>query len=413
MTRRGSATARWWLGGLGLLTLLLLVVALRVGVAPGRAVLLLLLLPIATALVWGLLEYILLRPLRDLRTALEALAAGHAVELPEPTRGPVGALTSAVRRVGTALSERERELQAATAAAEDARRATAGFVTHLGHELRTPLNALLGYADLIRKTPVLDPEARERADIVHASGRHLVELLDTAVREARRVGSASPPPDDKAAARPAAPPVVGDGDPCRRVLLVDDEATSRLLLAHLLGELGCVVDLAESAEVALTRASEAAPDLVVMDLIMPGTSGYAAALALRGALGRPDLPVIALSAPLLGTREEILGLGFDGCLLKPVARAPLRAALVEALSQAGQRAPAAPAAALSPVAEPEPPPRDEIDTIAELVRLGAWAQAADWCDDLAAGQPELAPFAARVRAFIADRDAAGLLLWLE
>lgn len=413
MTRRGSATACWWLGGLGLLTLLLVVVALLVGAAPGRAVLLLLLVPIAAALAWGLLERILLRPLRHLRTALEALAVGRAVELPEPTRGPLGALTRSVHHLGTALAQRERELRAATAAAEDARRATAGFVTHLGHELRTPLNALLGYADLIRKTPVLDPETRERADIVHASGRRLVELLDTAVREARRVGPASHPPDGKAAARPAAPPVVGDGDTRRRVLLVDDEATSRLLLAHLLGELGCIVDLAESAEAALARASEAAPDLVVMDLIMPGTSGYAAALALRGALGRPDLPVIALSAPVLGTREEILGLGFDGCLLKPVARAPLRDALADGLSQAGQRVPATPAVALDMAAEPEPPPRDELDTIAELVRLGAWAQAADWCDDLATGQPELAPFAARVRAFIADRDAAGLLRWLE
>lgn len=59
----------------------------------------------------------------------------------------------------------------------------------------------------------------------------------------------------------------------------------------------------------------------------------------------------------------------------------------------------------------EAPPNSEVETIAELVRAEDWRSAADWCDDLAAGQPELAPFAGRVRALVAARDRKALLDW--
>src|SRR5437667_2788539 len=107
-----------------------------------------------------------------------------------------------------------------------------------------------------------------------------------------------------------------------RILLVDDHPLTRSALSGLLQQHGFeVVGEAADGESAVTRASELSPDLVLLDLSMPGLDGLTALPRLREAA--PDCEVVVLTAS--GTEENLLGAiraGAAGYLLKsePPAR---------------------------------------------------------------------------------------------
>jgi two-component system OmpR family response regulator len=101
-----------------------------------------------------------------------------------------------------------------------------------------------------------------------------------------------------------------------RVLVVDDDADIREVLASTLAFSGFVVDTAPDAATALARITAAAPDVVVLDVMMPGMDGYDLVHLLRHA-GK-SLPVLFLTA-----RDEVedrvrgLRLGGDDYVTKP------------------------------------------------------------------------------------------------
>ncbi|MBP6863633.1 MAG: response regulator [Candidatus Didemnitutus sp.] len=76
------------------------------------------------------------------------------------------------------LREREQQLVVARDAAEAANRAKSVFLASMSHELRTPLNAILGYAQLLRHAPGLDGDVRRQIETMHASGDHLLHLIN-------------------------------------------------------------------------------------------------------------------------------------------------------------------------------------------------------------------------------------------
>jgi PAS domain S-box-containing protein len=105
----------------------------------------------------------------------------------------------------------------------------------------------------------------------------------------------------------------------RRVLLVDDIAANRQLLADLLGHLGFEVAQASNGEEGVQRAQELRPDLVLMDNVMPVMGGHEATRRLRGVPGLESLPIIALSASASAAeRARSLEVGANGFLAKPV-----------------------------------------------------------------------------------------------
>lgn len=104
------------------------------------------------------------------------------------------------------------------------------------------------------------------------------------------------------------------------VLVVDDTESSLDLVAHLLRSRGHQPVLARHGEEAVSTAVASMPDLILMDLQMPGMNGYEALEAIRRE--RPDAtcPILAFTAfGVVGEREKALAAGFDGFFSKPIA----------------------------------------------------------------------------------------------
>ena len=103
-----------------------------------------------------------------------------------------------------------------------------------------------------------------------------------------------------------------------RVLVVEDSSASRTLTTFLLTSAGHDVIHAGNAEVALTLAHDARPDLVVMHIQLPGMDGLGATRLLKEDERTRTIPVIAVT-PLATPDDEarIRAAGCDGYLAKP------------------------------------------------------------------------------------------------
>jgi len=127
-----------------------------------------------------------------------------------------------------------------------------------------------------------------------------------------------------------------------RILLVDDDENSRMIVSAHLRALGHVPAEADSAEAALPLLRQQAYDAVIMDIEMPGTSGYDLIRSLRAdvethdAENRPicTIPVIALSSHTMAAdRLASRTAGMDAFLEKPI----VRSLLAKALSQVAHK----------------------------------------------------------------------------
>ena len=128
--------------------------------------------------------------------------------------------------------------------------------------------------------------------------------------------SASPPRE-----APASPGLL-DG---ARILLVDDNATNRLVTRSILARLGAQVDEAENGQVGLEAAQKRVYDLILMDIQMPVMDGLETTREIRklpGAFAQP--PILALTAnAMTHQRDQYLAAGMNGVVVKPISPAAL------------------------------------------------------------------------------------------
>lgn len=104
-----------------------------------------------------------------------------------------------------------------------------------------------------------------------------------------------------------------------RILVVDDNALNLELVTDVLERAGYAVERAASAEMALTMAQRSPPDLVMMDIGLPGMDGYSALAALRTDARTGTVPVVALTAyAMAGDELRALEAGFAAYITKPI-----------------------------------------------------------------------------------------------
>jgi CheY-like chemotaxis protein len=103
------------------------------------------------------------------------------------------------------------------------------------------------------------------------------------------------------------------------ILLVEDTIANRALVVKLLKAAGHDVIEAADGAAGIREARTRRPDLVLMDLSLPGIDGWEALRQLRADGRTRDLRIVALTAhAMAGTRDEALAAGFDGYLSKPI-----------------------------------------------------------------------------------------------
>src|SRR5437773_893577 len=103
------------------------------------------------------------------------------------------------------------------------------------------------------------------------------------------------------------------------VLVVEDNATNMTLAVFLLESAGHRVLSATDAEAGLALARREQPNLILMDIQLPGMDGLEATALLKGAADTRAIPVIALTAlAMMGDEERIRAAGCDGYIGKPM-----------------------------------------------------------------------------------------------
>jgi len=128
-----------------------------------------------------------------------------------------------------------------------------------------------------------------------------------------------------------APGEAEDGVSSAHILLVEDDAVNQMVLAAMLEQLGCSVDIVDDGAAACEAAANTHYDMVFMDCHMPLMDGFEATRRIRDEEARTDgthTPIVALTAlALAGDRERCLDSGMDDYMTKPVRAAQLAAAV--------------------------------------------------------------------------------------
>ena len=114
--------------------------------------------------------------------------------------------------------------------------------------------------------------------------------------------------------------------PIQNILVVDDSPTDLHYLTDMLVKSGYRVSAAENAEEALAKAKQLKPDLVLMDIVMPGQNGFQATRALSRDDATKHIPVIICSSKGQET-DKVWGLrqGAKDYIVKPINQADLLA----------------------------------------------------------------------------------------
>jgi len=105
----------------------------------------------------------------------------------------------------------------------------------------------------------------------------------------------------------------------KKVLYIEDRADNRSLVRRVLMAEGIEVLEATNADDGIRLAIQHLPDLILMDINMPGKDGFTATAELRQHTALAHVPIVALTANVMkGDREKTLEAGCDGYIPKPI-----------------------------------------------------------------------------------------------
>jgi len=112
----------------------------------------------------------------------------------------------------------------------------------------------------------------------------------------------------------------------QKILIVDDSKTETMFLTDLLQRSGYAVRSAENAEEAMKRLTEEKPDLILMDVVMPGQNGFQLTRSINRTPAYTGIPIIMCTSKSLET-DRVWGMrqGASDYVTKPVDAADLMA----------------------------------------------------------------------------------------
>jgi PAS domain S-box-containing protein len=209
--------------------------------------------------------------------------------------------------------------------------------------------------------------------------------------------------------------VTGYAGPRRTLLIADDVAANRTMLAELMQSLGFEVAQVADGEALLTAARAHPPDLVVTDIVMPGLGGLEAIARLRRLPALAGVPVLAVSANASGHDEErSLAAGADAFLAKPIALDRLLSRVGALLDVTWIQAPR-PAADRSDAADVPlvAPDSEDLQTLYRLAKVGHMRSIREHAERLGEQDARYRPFVDRVRAMTDRFESRGILELIE
>jgi len=123
----------------------------------------------------------------------------------------------------------------------------------------------------------------------------------------------------------------------KKILVVDDEPNIRLLVKNMIGDRYNVIEAGDGNE-AVTQAEKEKPDLVLLDILMPGKDGFTTCNQLKANKATKDIPVVMVTALQHKLDEKLaLSLKADGYMRKPFTSDDLLNAIRSVLSAKRQK----------------------------------------------------------------------------
>ncbi len=118
-----------------------------------------------------------------------------------------------------------------------------------------------------------------------------------------------------------------------RVLVVEDNFMSKALVREVLELNGYEVVEADRGVDAVRIAGEEKPDVILMDINLPGMDGVTATRLIKSSASGSTVPILALTASAMkGEEEKIIAQGFDGYIAKPIDISTLIKSIEEAVA---------------------------------------------------------------------------------
>jgi signal transduction histidine kinase/ActR/RegA family two-component response regulator len=272
-------------------------------------------------------------------------------------------------------------------------------------------------------------DARQRAEgsgLGLAISQHLVQLMGSTLQVTSEIGKGSTFWFDLEAPVAAGViegkgaqdrPIVGYEGPRRTILVADDSRDNRSFLVDLLTPLGFTIVEATDGQTAVATTQAERPDLVVMDLLMPGMTGVEATQAIRQLVELQDVVIIATSASVFDTdRQQSLLAGCNAFLPKPIRVAQLFELLADHLGLAWRYAEAERIDAAKPNgadAALVAPPLQELALLFELATIGDLSGLRKRAADLEQLDSAFGPFARKLEQLAGRFDYAQTLAFVE
>ena len=201
------------------------------------------------------------------------------------------------------------------------------------------------------------------------------------------------------------------------MLIVDDHPENRQVLRKMLEPLGFDVREAVDGIDALSSALEFPPDVILMDVILPGMTGEEATRRIRRAPELQDVVIIAVSATAFQeTRETMLNAGCQDFLPKPVEYDRLLKSLQTHLTLEWQYKHEDEPPAHMDNRPPEaiiPPPSDQIQTLEQCALIGDIMGVRAWVKRARQGDPQYAAFIDRIETWAKALDMKALKQFLS